>query len=116
MNFDLRPLWCACSLLLLCFCSCDVHKKLGEMDLKQGMKKLDAGDLAGASNDFSGAIEQDPNFTDAYIYRGYIILLASNYDLALKDYDKAISLDPANAYAYRNLGLAKQGLLKLPRP
>ena len=113
MKSDLRPLcWCACSLLLLFFCSCDVHKKLGEMDFKQGMKKIDAGDIAGASNDFSGAIEQDPNLTDAYLNRGYILLLASNYDLAFKDYDKAISLDPANAYAYRNLGLAKQGLLK----
>jgi len=50
--------------------------------------------------DFTKAIELNPNYADAYNYRGLIYYNQSKYDLALADYTKAIELNPNYVAAY----------------
>ena len=82
--------------LLLLLCSCDLHQKLAQLHFNQGMKKLGAGDDAGALDDFSAAVAQDPQFAEAYLYRGISYLSLSNFTTALKDFDKATELSPGD--------------------
>lgn len=98
--------------LFLAFCSCDLHKKLADLDYNEGVKKYEAGDSAGASNDFSRAIIQNPDRDDAYIYRGIICHNAGDYVQAIKDYEKAIAIDAQDAVAYSDLGLSLEALGK----
>jgi tetratricopeptide (TPR) repeat protein len=116
MNLNRRILARAFSLLfLLMLCACDnVHKKLAELNFAEGMKKYNAGNIAGASNDFSGAIEQDTNFMYAYSYRGSIRLDGGNYDLALQDFDRAVALKPGDARLYSERAAALLGLQRFP--
>ena len=56
-----------------------------------------------ALEDYSMAIEINPDDADAYFYRGFTYELKQNSEAAIKDYDKAIELNPnhAEAYVYR---------------
>jgi len=56
-----------------------------------------------AIQEYSQAIELNPNFTDAYINRAYAYYQEKNYDQAEADCNKAIDLDPNNfkPYYYR---------------
>lgn len=56
-----------------------------------------------AFEDYSMAIEINPNDADAYFYRGFTYELEHNFEKAIKDYDRVIDLNPnhADAYAYR---------------
>jgi lipoprotein NlpI len=98
MNVNRRILAWAFPLLLVTLCACDkVHKSLADLDYRQGVKKYFDGDMASASNDFSGAIAQNTNLVDAYLYRGNILLGCSNFTLALQDFDRALTLRPQDA-------------------
>ncbi len=99
--------------LFLAFCSCDIHKKLADLDYNEGVRKYEAGDSAGASNDFTRAIIQNPNRDDAYIYRGIICHGAGDYTQAIKDYEKAIAIDPQDAVAYNDLGTSQEAFGKM---
>jgi tetratricopeptide (TPR) repeat protein len=95
MIVNRRILACAFPWLLVSLCACDkVHKKLADLDYKQGVKKYYDGNMAGASNYFSGAIDQNTNLVYAYVYRGNILLGCSNFTLALQDFDRALALKP----------------------
>jgi len=59
-----------------------------------------------AIEDFSKAIELDPNDAEAYYNRGLAYAKLGKYEQAIKDYDKAIELNPALADAYYNRGVA----------
>ena len=52
------------------------------------------GDFSDAIEDYTKAIELDPDYADAYNNRGYAYYLLEQYGKALNDYDKAIELDP----------------------
>ncbi len=56
-----------------------------------------------AFEDYSMAIEINPDDADAYFYRGFTYELKRNSEAAIKDYDKAIELNPdhVDAYVYR---------------
>ena len=74
-----------------------VHNKRGIAYGKLGNDDL-------ALDDYSEAIEFNPEFVDAYINRGWIYRQRGKYDLAVKDYAKAIELQPDDARAYNNRG------------
>lgn len=57
-----------------------------------------------AIDNYTKAIELNPQYTNAYINRGTAYLNKSNYDQALVDYTKAIELNPQDASAYINRG------------
>jgi tetratricopeptide (TPR) repeat protein len=54
---------------------------------------------------YTKAIELDPNFTEAYYYRGYNYALEGNFDQAIKDCNKAVEIDSKDAKAYFFRGL-----------
>ena len=48
-------------------------------------------------------IENNPNFVDAWFYKGNAFILLGNYEGALEAYDTAIKIDPKH-YMWRNKG------------
>jgi len=63
-----------------------------------------------AIDEFTTAIQLNPNYTEAYFMRGYVYDELYQYQRAIEDYDKAIQLDPHDASAYNNRGITYQKL------
>lgn len=88
------------------------YKKTIVVDESHWPTYLKMGDLFYDTNKFDESIknyniylENHPNpVISAYNYRGLSYLMLKNYDLALKDFDKAIELNPKNHSAYSNRG------------
>jgi tetratricopeptide (TPR) repeat protein len=53
---------------------------------------------------FSRAIELDPGYVMAYIFRGFKFSSLRYFQMAVKDFDKAIELDPKAELAYGSRG------------
>jgi hypothetical protein len=60
-----------------------------------------SGNYAFALGDFNQAIEMRPNVVDAYHHRGNLYFDMQAFDLAIKDYEKILELDP-NHYKAAN--------------
>ncbi|MFN3405843.1 MAG: tetratricopeptide repeat protein [Cytophagaceae bacterium] len=58
-----------------------------------------------ALQDFDEAIKIDPNFAEAYLFKGSIYQLMEDYDIAISLYSKAIKANPKYADAYMMRGL-----------
>lgn len=63
-----------------------------------------------AKDDYDKAIEIDPNFVEALLYRATNLDNSKNYDEALIEYDKVIKLEPENHLAFFNRGNTKFNL------
>ena len=59
-----------------------------------------------AIQDFSKAIELNPEDTEAYKTRGIIHAATSDFDTAIQEYNIAIDLDPEHTEAYIDRGVA----------
>lgn len=75
-----------------------------------GRAKRELKDYQGAIQDFSKAIEINPNYVDAYVNRGLAEDDISDYQGAIRDYSKAIELSPNIAEVYSGRGVAKTKL------
>ena len=76
-----------------------------------GLEKIIvSGNLKGAIADFTKAIQINPNYAEAYFWRGDAKEQLKDYKGAIEDYTKAIEIKPndADLYAYR--GFAKSQL------
>ena len=73
--------------------------------LVKGYKLFHAGNLQGAIEAYSKAIELNPNYTDAYVNRGVANDNSGNTQQAIKDYNNAIELNPQDAMTYNARGL-----------
>ena len=64
-----------------------------------------------AIEDYSKAIEIDPDYAEAYNNRGFVYDVMGEYGQAIDDFNKAIELVPDYAKAYYNRGVTyvKQG-------
>ena len=62
-----------------------------------------------AVEQYTCAIQIQPNYYEAYVKRGKIYLNQKDYEVAIKDYDKAISLNPEDPFNYYNRGGAYCG-------
>jgi len=97
--------------ILALLIACKSNSKKAKIYLKQGISKAYSSDFEEAIKDFDKAIYLQPDFADAYFYRGN-----SNYNLngnikkAIEDYNKAIEIKPDFANAYNNRGNMKSYL------
>lgn len=77
-----------------------------ETFLSKGNDKFILEDYEGALQEYTKAIEVDPNNVFAYESRGTVELHLENYSSALLDFTKAIKIEP-RALFYCNRGIAK---------
>jgi tetratricopeptide (TPR) repeat protein len=75
--------------------------------LQIGDRQFGEGDEAGAIQNYTRAIELDPNNAIAYAVRGDAQVMQKNYGAAIEDYTQALRLDPKNAQNYHSRGRAK---------
>ena len=59
-----------------------------------------------AAQEFTKAIELDPDYAAAYYNRGFAYGKLGQYQRGIEDFDKAIQLDPDYAENYYSRGLA----------
>jgi len=69
----------------------------------RGLKRHQAGDIAGAIADYTRAIQLDPKYADAYNNRGVAYMTQKDYAAALADFSRSIELAPSDM-AYNNRG------------
>jgi tetratricopeptide (TPR) repeat protein len=75
---------------------------------RQGMNLLNQRDYDGAIKAFTKALEIDPEFAGAYIWRGVARWFNRDLESALADYGQAIKIDPNEDEAYFRRALALQ--------
>jgi tetratricopeptide (TPR) repeat protein/S1-C subfamily serine protease len=78
--------------------------------VNRGWMKAELKDNKGAIDDYSQAIQINPNYVNAYVGRGMVKAALKDSQGAVRDYNRAIQLDPNNASAYRTRGNAKVSL------
>ncbi len=76
---------------------------------KRGLKKLHpefgvGNDCKGAIEDFTDAIEINPQYSEAYNERGYSKFLLKDNNGAIEDFTKAIQINPNNSFAFVRMG------------
>lgn len=60
-----------------------------------------------AIEDFSRAIQLDPQNFEPYKFRGNVFVIIGNYEMAIKDYDEAIAMKPSERDLYFLRGYAR---------
>ncbi|RGN38192.1 tetratricopeptide repeat protein [Bacteroides oleiciplenus] len=80
---------------------------LAFMCKERGNVKDDAGDKQGAIEDYTKAIEINPNYVTAYYNRAIVKSSMGNKKGAIKDYTKVIELDSLKSGAYYGRGNAR---------
>ena len=73
----------------------------------QGVEKHDVGNYQGAIDDYTKAIDVDPQNAYAYYNRGKAKYDLLDYQGAIADYTKAIEINPQFASAYSIRGMSK---------
>ena len=74
-----------------------------------GLAYYEKGNYDCAIEEYTKAIELNPNYAIAYNNRGVTYAKKSKYDRAVEDFNMAINLKPNYVHAYNNRGLAYRG-------
>lgn len=78
--------------------------------LTLGSHHLDNGNYDAALDEFTRALDRDPNSWVAYLLRAYLYQLQKKYRLAIDDLDKSIELNPTvEAHVMRGVAYAFSG-------
>jgi len=85
-------------------------RKSAEGYYYRGAAKVHLEDTIGALNDYSEAIEFNPQHALAYYNRGVIKQEINDHQGAIADYSKVVVIDPVFAQAYVNRGVSKKEL------
>jgi tetratricopeptide (TPR) repeat protein len=80
-----------------------------ELHFEQGNKLVNQGHYDEAIDEYTKAIELNPNLIKAYNNRATVYYYKEQYDLAIADCSKAIQLDSNYATAYNNRAWAYGG-------
>ncbi|MCX7696612.1 MAG: OmpA family protein [Bacteroidales bacterium] len=88
------------------------------MYYRKGLQHFDEGNWINALDLFSKAIEKSKNFYEAYVMRGNCFEILREFDLAIQDYEKALSIDQnyfpnlylTTARLYYNIGQYEKAL------
>jgi len=105
------------SALVLCAIFLAFSSTFGQETLKEAMHKgigyFQEDKYDYAITEFNKALKIDPNYPEAYYYRGFISYLKGSYDQAISEFNKAIKIKPTLAAAYLSRGFAyeKEGKL-----
>lgn len=78
------------------------RKSEGLERVARGAGYVARGQLDPAIAALDKALEADPRYASAYVYRGVVHRLKGHYDQAISDYNKALEIDPGLAVAYAN--------------
>ncbi len=87
-----------------------IHPKFLEHDYflyQNGVNKIAEGNLSGAIEDFTKAMETDSNNFKLYGSRGYCRMELGNAKGALADFNKGLKMNPKDAKLYNLRGFAK---------
>ncbi|MBD2195348.1 MULTISPECIES: tetratricopeptide repeat protein [Calothrix] len=80
----------------------------------QGLEKAKQKDYAGAIAEFNLALQQTPDFPEAYFQRGLAYYDSGAILQAVSDYTEVIKLNPESVEAYYSRALARVALKNLP--
>ena len=86
----------------------------GKAYLWRGMAYGDKRDAKNALDDFSRAIDANPELTDAYKYRGGLLGIVKQYDRSLDDLSKYLEKHPDDPEIHYNRALSLVNLNRLP--
>ena len=98
-TFYVMALAVPCILLLLGGCKARTKEDL----LKEGVKRLNAGDAAGAIVLLKNSLEKDQNYFDARRQLAKAYLAAGKYEQAEKECRKVLMMNPSKSDAYLDL-------------
>jgi tetratricopeptide (TPR) repeat protein len=90
----------------------DVLTKEPDLPLFAGYVHKHNGDLEEARQDFTKALERDPDVVTAYVNRGYVLHDLRESKAAASDFEAAIQRDPNNGEAHLGLAYANLDLRK----
>jgi tetratricopeptide (TPR) repeat protein len=89
----------------------ELNRKSTEPYNKQGLIRLQTGDIQGAFADFNQALKINPDDAIAYIGRGTARYELGNKKAAIADFNQAIKINPNNEKAY-SLAYASRGIAR----
>jgi serine/threonine protein kinase/Tfp pilus assembly protein PilF len=72
----------------------------------RGRARLQLGDYLGARDDYTRALETDPD-AETYVHRGWAYFFADAWKPALRDFEEAVRRDPRLGEAHTGRGLAR---------
>jgi tetratricopeptide (TPR) repeat protein len=87
----------------------EVGKPLESVYRGRGLARAESGQYPGAIDDFTKALALHPT-SAVQAYRGWMHLVVDARQLALRDFELAIELDPRNGDAYNGRGFVRAGL------
>ena len=80
----------------------------------KGLRETQVMNFLGGIESFTKAIEEDPNYCEAYYNRGGARFIMGDYMNASYDLNKAVELDPKNVMAYVTRGMAYAASMNFP--
>lgn len=86
------------------------YSQISKDFFKAGIEKMVQQDFDSAILHFSMAIEYEPNYGQAFLYRGICKMQICDNKGCVDDCNRAISIYPNYAMAYHNRGIAKIAL------
>ena len=98
------------SLSFLLLFSISVYSQSAVTYCNRGGEKFNLNDYLGAIEDFTAAIEIDPNLAPAFYSRGRSKLLLQDYQGSISDFTRAIEINPKYPDNYVDRGSSKYGL------
>ena len=78
--------------------------------LDEGMRRRDEYDLASAWDDFDQLITYCPDYAEGYNQRAFVSFLLKQYEAAIEDLDKALTLEPRHLGALTGKALSQMEL------
>jgi tetratricopeptide (TPR) repeat protein len=90
-----------------CDAALDAGAGTAELYCYRGLGRTGRRDYAGAINDFTLALNLKPDWLMAYTQRGWTYLSANAPELALRDFDRVVSLSPNDPFGYAGRGAAR---------
>lgn len=68
---------------------------------------IEQGNIESANLDFENALKLDPNSADVYYHRAQVAFLTADFNAAIKDYEKSLSLDEDFMYTHIQMAVTQ---------